>query len=149
MLQFIVCCGELLKRCIRCSCVFARGWICRDDAGVSVEDDECVLVAMFVSGIVFGQDNAVGCQRLPELFRYESLVGNVLVRGGCRWMRLMLSSARGVLRHGARADLAVGVFRAVGHAVHRIDGLLLTVRKNTVTIGAGLSRRRHRQILGA
>eukprot|EP00959_Pyramimonas_sp_CCMP1952_P151926 3178808-Pyramimonas_sp.AAC.1 len=70
---------------------------------------------MFVSGIVFGHDNMVGSQRLPELLWYDSLVGSVFVRWGCRRMRLMLSSARGVLRHGARADLAVGVFRAAGH----------------------------------
>eukprot|EP00959_Pyramimonas_sp_CCMP1952_P137191 2870721-Pyramimonas_sp.AAC.1 len=59
----------------------------------------------------------------------------------------MLSSARCVLRHGAREDLTVRVFRAVGHVVHGVDGRLLTVRKNAVAIGVGLSRRRHRQIL--
>eukprot|EP00959_Pyramimonas_sp_CCMP1952_P433554 9079020-Pyramimonas_sp.AAC.1 len=58
----------------------------------------------------------------------------------------MLSSARGVLRHSARADLTVRVFWAVGHVVHRVDGLPLTVRKNAVAIGVG-RRRRHRQIL--
>eukprot|EP00959_Pyramimonas_sp_CCMP1952_P075445 1576816-Pyramimonas_sp.AAC.1 len=59
----------------------------------------------------------------------------------------MLSSARCVLRHGARADPTVGAYRAVGHVMHRTDGHPLTVRKNTATVAVGLSRRRRRQIL--
>eukprot|EP00959_Pyramimonas_sp_CCMP1952_P402044 8424718-Pyramimonas_sp.AAC.1 len=45
-------------------------------------------------------------------------------------MWFVLSSARGVLRHGARAYLAVWVFRTVGHVAHRIDGLLVGLEEH-------------------
>eukprot|EP00959_Pyramimonas_sp_CCMP1952_P225092 4706902-Pyramimonas_sp.AAC.1 len=54
VLDFIVCSDELLKGCLYCTCAFVHGWVCHEDAGVSVEDDECILVAVFISGIVLG-----------------------------------------------------------------------------------------------
>eukprot|EP00959_Pyramimonas_sp_CCMP1952_P117146 2448583-Pyramimonas_sp.AAC.1 len=62
-------------------------------------------------------------------------------------MRFALSSARGVLRHNARANLTVGMFWAVGHAVHRVNRFLLSVWKNAITIMVHFDERLHRQIL--
>eukprot|EP00959_Pyramimonas_sp_CCMP1952_P274350 5734787-Pyramimonas_sp.AAC.1 len=54
VLHFFVCGDELLKGCLRGSCVFVHGWVCHGHARVSIECDECILVAVFISGIVLG-----------------------------------------------------------------------------------------------
>eukprot|EP00959_Pyramimonas_sp_CCMP1952_P459173 9477822-Pyramimonas_sp.AAC.1 len=62
-------------------------------------------------------------------------------------MSFVLSSARGDLRHGARANLTVWMFWTVGHVMHRVDWLLLSVWKNTTTIIVHLGKRLHQQII--
>ena len=78
-----------------------RGCVGHDGAGVLVEKNKSVLVAVFVRGGIFGQNDVVSCKRFAEAFRYVGFIGGIVIRWFCGLWLVGLASARSILYHRA------------------------------------------------
>ena len=111
--------------------VLVLGRIGHNDAGVLVQDNQRILVAIPVSGIIGSQDDVVGRKGFSEAGGSESLVLDVFVRRCSGWFAFGLSSTRCVLNHSASTDLAVRVFGCVRNVMIRVDWCTNTARQCT------------------